>query len=286
MSEKFGRSYRIIIDPKDGQPEIVVTLPLTIRFSIRRDTLASLNNMSLDIYNLGDVNRDRIFQDRFTVRDRTVRIEGGYDSLSLMFDGFIFEANSSREGSDIITRIEAKSGSFDVSTSKIYTTIDAGQTIGDVVNFLIQQFPSLKVGAIGKYTDVLTRPVVFNGATFNELKKYGGNGVFVDNNRVYVLKDNEVIEGNIPALNIESGLLETPRRDDGFLTVTTLFEPRVTVGQIVALESEILPIYNSQYKVVGVNHQGVISDAVGGDCRSIFNLWVGNNTFEVIQESQ
>lgn len=279
--EKFGRSYRIVIDPKDGGDPIVIGLPLTVRFWIKRNTMASLNYLSVDIYNLGRDLRDRIFQDRFEVRDRTITFEGGYDSLTVVFSGIIFEAGSAREGNNIITRIEARDGNFDVGSTQTYQAIEKGKTVKDVIEFLIGEFPTLERGEVGDFPEVLQRPVTLNGNTYDLLKKYSDGSVFIDNNRIFVLKNDEAIEGDIPVIDKSTGLLETPRRDDGFLSISTLFEPRITVGQVVDLESVIEPVYNGQYKVVGIMHQGIISEAVSGKCVSVFDLYVGNSLFVI-----
>lgn len=278
-SAKFGRSYRLVIDPKDGGPPIIVTMPLTVQFWLKRNTMASLNYLSVDIYNLGPALRDRIFQDRYVVRDRTITMEGGYDSLSLMFKGVIFQANSSREGTNIITRIEARDGNYDVGTSMTFQTLDKGKTLKDVFKFLAGQLPTVEMGAIGEYTDVLSRPVTLNGNTYELLKRYSNNEVFIDCNKIYVLQKDEIVAGDLPEINVDTGLLETPRRDEGFLTVTTLFEPRITIKQQIDLKSSIMKVYNGQYQVLGVMHQGIISEAQNGPCRSTFDLWVGNHVF-------
>ncbi len=280
---KFQRSFRITIDPKDGFPPIVITDPFTCQFWVQRNTMSSLNHMSLDIYNLGQATRNRIFQDRFQILNRTVVFEAGYDTLSTVFSGIIFEANSSRDRTNIITRIEARDGHYDVSTNKTFQTIQS-KTLKDVFNFLIGQFSNdplsnLELGAIGNYDQPTNRPVALNGNTYDLLKSYSQNQVFIDMGKVYVLQNTEVLDDIIPIINPSTGLLETPRRDDGFLTITTLFEPNINIGRMVRLQSEILPIYNGDYKVMGVMHQGMISQAVCGVARSIFNLYVGNNQF-------
>lgn len=279
--EKFQRSYRIVIDPKDGGEPIIVGMPITCQFWIKRNQMSSLNYMSLDIYNLSKDSRDRIFQDRFTTLDRTVTFEGGYDVLSMVFSGVIFEAGSYREGTNIITRIEARSGEFDVITTQTYQAIEKGKTVGDVLDFLAAQFPTLEKGVIGDFPDKLLRPVTLSGNTYDLFKEYSNGSVFIDNNRIYALADNEVIEGELAVISDKTGILETPRRDEGFLSVTTLFEPRLQVGQSVQLESSIMPVYNGQYKCIGIMHQGIISESVSGECRSVFDLFIGNNTFSL-----
>jgi hypothetical protein len=279
---KFGRNYRITIDPKDGGPVIVIAMPLTVQFWMKRNTMASLNYMSIDVYNLGKSIRDRLFQDRFFVRDKTITFEGGYDSLSLMYSGNITECSSAREGTNIITRIESLVGVYDVASTLTFQTLDKGKTLKDVFNFLTGEFPTLQRGAIGDYDEVLLRPVTLNGNTYELLKKYSNGDVFIDNGKVYVLKRNEVVDADIPIIDIDTGLLETPRRDDAFLSITTLFEPRVTMKQKIELKSAIMPVYNGTYAVCGIMHQGTISEAVNGSCRSVFDLIIGNKTFKRI----
>lgn len=284
MADKFGRSYRLTIDPVDGQDPIIIGLPLTCQFWMKRSQMASLNYLSVDIFNLSAAVRDRIFQDRFDYRDRTITLEGGYDTLSVIFKGFIFEAGSSRQGTDVITRIEARDGNFDVTTTRTFQTLSAGQTVGDILRFLIGEFPNLELGAVGDYNEVIQRPVTLNGNTYDLLREYSDGDVFIDNNRVFVMRRNEVLEGQIPVINVETGLLDTPRRDDGFLAVDMIFEPRLTIKQVVDLESLIQPVYNGQYQVVGIQHQGTISESVAGSLRTTAELFVGNNKFQILRD--
>lgn len=279
MTTKFGRTYRLTIDPGDGSDLIIITLPFTVNFTVQRNTMASLNNFVIDIYNLSENTRRRIFQDRFVARRRTVTFEAGYETLTTLFKGYIFEANSRREGPNVITMIEARDGSYDVTTKMTFQTIGAGQTVKDILKYLIGQYDDLELGAVGDFPEVLQRPVTLNGNTYELLKTYSNRNVFVDLGRVYVLKPNEVVPGELPVLSPATGLLESPRRDDAFLTVPTLFEPRVGMGQPIELASTISPIYNGQYKVLGVLHQGVISQAVNGPLRSTFNLFTGTQLF-------
>lgn len=287
MTVKFGREYRLVIDPADGGEPILITLPFTINFDVQRNTLSSLNVMSLEIYNLSAANRARIFQDRFDLsKERKISLEVGYTTLYRIFSGRIYEASSAREGVNIVTRIEARSGIFDVAASQTYQTVQAGQTVGDVLKTLIGQFSGLQLGAVGSFTDKLLRPAVLNGNTYNLLRIYSGNNVFIDNDRVYVLRDAETLAGQIIVLNDATGLLETPRRDDGFLVVTTLLEASVQIAAQVKLESSIQTIYNGQYKVVGLAHQGMISAAKSGVCRSMFQLLAPNKFKQFTQVSQ
>ena len=273
MTQKFGRQYRVTIDPQDGGQPIIITMPFTLRFSLTRDIFSALNSMTLDIYNLSEQNQSRLYQDRYIggAPAKNIKLEAGYSTLYTIYDGVIFRASSARERSDIVTHIECLAGNIDIQQSQVFTTLQSGQTVGDILKYLMQQFPTLKPGAVGGFTDKLNRPVVLNGSTWNLLKQYSAGNVYIDNGKVYCLKKNEVLPGST-IINDQTGILETPRRDLGFLSVSTLLETGIGMQTSVQIESTVQQNYNGIYSVIGIQHRGIISEAVNGDCRSIFKL--------------
>lgn len=286
MAQKFGRTYRLTIDPKDGQPPIVIALPFTIEFAVQRNNNSDLNRLDLNIYNLSEAHRNRIFQDRYNNGAvilngkqngaRTIVFEAGYGTLYRIFSGDIYRAGSARSGTEIVTHIEARDGHYDVASAQVYQTLQSGQTLGSVLKALIGQFPTLTLGAVGDYSQALSRPVVLNGNVYDLMKIYSANDVFIDSGKVYVLRPAEALDGMAAVINDSTGILETPRRDDGFLSVTTLLEAGVNMMQQVSLESTVQPVYNGKYAVIGIQHQGMISAAASGRCRSTFNLLAPN----------
>lgn len=279
MAQKFGRIYRLTIE-KDNGDAVVIEPPLTLQFNVQRNSMASINSATFQIFNLSDDIRNEIFQDRFTfLKYKKVILEAGYDDLSVVFVGSIFEASSARQGTDIITTIYARDGGFDTVTAKTFRTVQKGVTIKDLVKGLIADFPNVTEGSVGDVEGSLIRPAALDGNTFYLLRTYTGEQVFIDLEKVNVLKNSEVLTGQVPLLSPQTGLLETPKREDAYLTITTLFEPRVIMSQFVELKSEVLPQYNGQYKVIGVNHQGIISGAVGGQCQSTFGLLIEGQLF-------
>lgn len=282
---KFGRRYRITIQVTDATA-IVLESPkpdgsgLTIQFNIHRSVSATLNAMTLQILNLSQERRNLIFQDRFDTRRFKIIVEMGYESLSTVFIGDIYEANSTREGTNIITTIDARDGNFDTNQSVINTTLAAGTTLNQTLQFLVGQFPNLKIGKITNATpgmqDIFERPVVLEGNVYELIKQYANQQLtqpHIDLGIINILGLNEVIvNNNITLIDASTGLLQTPRRDQSFLTVTTLLEPRVIIGQVIQLESKIMTQYNGLYKILGVTHKGIISPAVNGICNSVFQM--------------
>ena len=267
MTQKFGRNFRITIDPKDGGAPIIVTMPFTIRFWIQRSATSDTNPLSLDIYNLSAANRSRLYQDAWnqdTNAIKTIVVEMGYSTLYRVFSGVIHEMNSSREGVDIVTRIEAYDNGSDIATTKTFQTLESGQSIAAILGFLIGQFPNLTQGAIGNFPQIMQRPVTLNGSTWDLLKTYSNNKVYIDNGKIYVLNDNEVVGAQTYTVNSDTGLLETPRRAEGTLSISMLLETGIDLFTQVKLESSINKLYNETYKVIGIRHEGTISGAVNG----------------------
>lgn len=286
MTEKFGRNYRLTIIPLSGAQPLLVTLPFTISFNIIRDTGSYLNQVEIDVYNLSEEHRNQIYQDRYVLGgpgSQNMILEAGYANLYRVFNGRMFEASSMREGTNIVTRIKGFDSNIDVPGTQTYQTLQSGQTLGDVLKYLVGQFPNLKLGAIGDFSTPINRPVALNGNTWNLLKQWSGNNVFIDNGKVYVLQQNEVLPGTV-VINDDTGLLETPRRDQGALWITTLFEPSVQVGQQVQFQSTIQKNFNGTYKVLGIIHRGMISNAICGKLISVFRLLAPNQfgTFKVV----
>ena len=307
---KFGRKYRITIQTTENiipignsvgpfQPSsisadtsgalagtaqaIIIEPPFTITFNIHRTAMSALNGMTLQIYNLNATHRQAIYQDRFSPRRFKIIVEAGYDTLATVFIGDIFEANSHRQGTDIITTIDARDGYFGVNTGVIPNggiTLEKGTTLKEVMQYLCQQIPNVTTGTLSNIEDyTFSRPLVLEGNTYEQIKKYANlyrNMVYVDLEVINILGNFEVVVNEaITLIDASTGLIETPRRDNAYLTITTLFEPRIIMGQMIQLQSEILPQYNGLYKVIGATHKGIISEAVNGRCNSVFNV-IGN----------
>jgi len=276
---KFGRNFQLTIDMNDGRGAIILKNPFTIDFSIVRNVSPAANTMSLRIYNLSLVTRNRIRQDRFNIQPtHKVKLDAGYDSLFTVFEGTIMQADSNREGVDIVTTVIGMDGGYDILNTQSSFSFPAGISAENLIKTLSGNFVGVQVGAIGQLTNVFNRPVIVDGNTFEKLKTYFQNP-YIDKGKIFFLGDNEVLIGQLPVIDSSTGLLETPRREGSFLNIRTMFEPRVTVGQLLQLNSTVEPTYNGQYKVVGVNHQGTISAAVGGNLESSFNLLLGSTPF-------
>lgn len=294
MTEKFGRNYRLTIYPLNGSAPILVTMPFTMNFSIIRSISAQMNPADISIFNLSEAHRQQIYQDWYVPGDPTTPdgqpivdaqgqpigsnnliLEAGYSNLYRVFFGRMFEASSAREGTNIVTRIKGFDNNVDITSSQTFQTLQSGQTLGDILKLLTAQFSGLTLGAIGDYPQIFQRGVTLNGNTWNLLKQYSNANVYVDNGKIYILRDNEVLNSTT-IINDASGILDTPRRQLGALYVTLLFEPSIQVGQTISLQSTVQSNYNGLYRVNGIAHRGTISAAVGGKLTTTLELLAPN----------
>jgi hypothetical protein len=111
------------------------------------------------------------------------------------------------------------------------------------------------------------------------IKKYTDENAYIDNNKIIVLENQDAIKGEVPLINDESGLLGVPRHEDALLSVDIILEPRIVIGQIIEIKSRIMSEFDGQYKVYGIKHEGIISDAVSGSATTTLEMLVGTQVY-------
>lgn len=282
MTTKFGPNYKLTVglDPNpDGSTNaMVIEYPLTIEFDIERTTASSLNQGIIKIYNLNKVTQSKLIKDRFSplTNFRTVVLQAGYQELSTIFFGNLWEAYSYRveASGDVITYLSAQDGGFAAYNSQSNATLAAGSPYNKVFSKLVTD-TGLQTGAVGQINGSTKRGIVLNGNSYDLLTNNFNNQVFIDNNQINLLGPTETITADIDLISSSTGLLGTPHREETFLVVETIFEPRIKVGQIIKLQSEIDPRFVGQFKVMGIKHSGMISGAIGGDRKTTLQLFYG-----------
>lgn len=282
--DKFNRNYilsiqkNILVDPNQGY--LIIKPPFTLEFDVRRNTFSSASSASFRVYNLSKDNRNSILRNwtDFAGANQRLALLAGYGdgpSFPLIADVHVNQCWSVREGTDYITQIEGFDGGFAYSNSFTDRTYKSGTSQAEVIEDLIKDLQSYGVvrGSIGEYSGDLPRGTAISGNTTEVLTDLTDGAFFIDNGKAYVLKDNECIQGEITVINSQSGLLGTPVRENLYVQIEMIFEPRLRIGQLINLESitgdnQI----NGAYKVVGVHHKGTISDAVAGTVTTTLQL--------------
>lgn len=276
MAIKFNPVYRVKVYSNTETTEI--ELPLTCQMNISRSLLSQNTSATIQIYNLSQETRNKIYQPPFSAfseKQKLVTVEAGYGDLNSsyqIFFGVILQAFSHKEGAstDVITEIQAQS--LDVLTAYSSHQFEAGTDKRDIFKTLAGDLPNCSLGNIGELSGKIELPTTFEGNTFEQLNKLTGGNTFVDNGQVNCLLQNEVIDVPVPIISDDSVLLATPRRNAANLTIKTLFHPDLIVGQLVEINSHIETDYNGQHKVVGITHDLFFSASQSGQRTTTIEL--------------
>lgn len=281
MLNKFQRNYELLVEGNDGQLH-TFRYPLTLDFQVKRNVLASANTCNLRIYNLGKNTRDLIFKDQFSqsLSFRSLILKAGYGTtMPVIFNGNVKMAQSFRldRSVNFITEIQGYDYGWVMvnaqSSFNLSGTVTTRNIIDQLIKDLQKSVPSngLGVGAISNRFDATytTRGVTVSGSSWNNMQKFTNGLTYIDNGNVYCLFENDVFVGDLTVIDSATGLLGTPKKADRLIIMEILFEPRLNIGQQINLQSRSLTQFNGTYKIVGIEHHGTISGAVGGECKTI-----------------
>lgn len=284
---KFNRRFKLTYQVNDEEA-LIIRNPLTIEFDIQRNNASSLNSAIIKIYNLSLKNRNLLFKSRTNVNDvkerKTIILQAGYETslnkdseMSVIFQGYVLEADSYREGANVITFINAQDGGLGVYNSVVSQTFAAGLSFKDLFKQVSSQIEGVNLGKVGNIEGNIKTSAVLNGNAFYLLSnRYFNEKVFIDLNKINLMNLDEYIKtAFVPLITTQSGLLGTPRRQGSIIDVNLMFEPRIQIQQLVEIKSSINPVWDGQYKVIGIKHQGIISGAVGGDLVTSLQLFIG-----------
>lgn len=279
---KKNPSYRVTIYYKneDEWESITVGYPLTCRFNSVRGTFSQSNKCTIELFNLAPSTRTIIFKDALAgdlneENWKFIKLEAGWDGqLSQIFYGRILQAYSTKEGGqvDVITRIECLP--FDIYNSYSSYTFEAGTSYREAYKTMAADMKDCQIGNIGRLDGTFKTQTTFEGSTLECLNQLTGGNTYVDNGVLNTILANEVIDIPIPLITDANGLLATPVRRGATLTIKTLFEPTLIVGQLLEIKSGIQSQYDGQYKVLGFTHDCLISPTQAGQRITTIDLWV------------
>lgn len=283
---KYDRKYKLTL--QGVGLDLTIALPFTIDFDIQRNNYSSVNYASIRIYNLSQIHRNQIIHDQYDYSPFNilkVTLQAGYGDgpqWPVIFSGNATRAWSVRQGVDFITTIQAFDGGDAYQNAVSNIQVPAGTAQRDVMLALLGDLLpyGVSIGAVSEFDGSLAKGASYSGNTISLVRELSNGNLFIDNLRANILKPGDVIAGEILTINAQSGLLGTPVKEQQFLLLEMLFEPRVAVGTQVLLQAATAETYNGYHEVVGTQHRGTISAAVCGDAITFLQLRAG--TFDEI----
>lgn len=283
---------------------ITIENPFTLIFNIQRKALASVNTGNFQIYNLSQTTRNSLYKDYTNLLCiRRITLRAGYQSqgvLPVIFDGNIKWCTSYRKqgSTNFVTEIEAYDWAFPVvnaHTTKNFSGLtQKNKVIQQLVSDICAMGPSgqqVSPGYIHNYLDTNNNPITqynrsLSGYSWRLLQDETENACFIDNGQLNILADDDCFAGTFVQISSATGLLGAPKRSETYVLVELLFEPSLLVGQQVNLLTVSEAQFNGNYKIYGINHFGIISDSVNGQCQSNVSLFSFQKNAQLIAQSQ
>jgi len=251
---RFNRNYRLEIDI--GTRTEIIQPPMRISFDADKSIMGGLNNANIQLYNIAEQKRLALAKDAEQQGKRIpIRLSVGYqDKLELIFKGTIFTGGTERQGPDLITTIASQDGGFDFTNSFTSRTVVGG---GNAVDAARKDMSNTAEGKITK-RPILTRPKVLVGNSAQLIDEMVGPDEtwYIENEQLFIIKDNEAISNFIPVVSAATGLISTPTRQNQRVTFQTLINPTVKIGRRVKLISSTAPYMNGVYRIETINYNG------------------------------
>ncbi len=267
---------------------ITISYPLTLKLDIKEKPYGGSSTGNFIFYNLGPTTRALLYKDKVDFNKYiTIKLFAGYqDNMPLIFYGDILQCYSYKKGgsTEYITEIQATDMMYLFQYGFSNYTFSPGTSPENLLKTLLTDVPNLSLGYISKTLQASKTPQTFWGDTFSLLKnEFLGYQIYVKNNELNILADNEVVPGQIPLINSSTGLLGNPRRADLFLQFESIFQPGLMIGQALELQS-----YESYldgiYKLVGLEHTGIISGHESGTLITRGTLSLSNKPFTELKK--
>lgn len=290
--DTFYRDYRLTVGI--GNQVVIIEPPITVSFkALETVDKKSLGKLSVSINGLKPSTRLQLLKSEDEEKYIPVRLEVGYDGkLRQVFQGSVKSGAVKREGAIHIVSLECEDGGHDYINAFTSRTVRGKD---QVVDSVLQDMPNTKKGSVTKQ-QALIRPKVLVGSSSKILTDTlaPDESFFIKDERVHILKANEVTSGNIPVVNARSGLLNTPQatkisaQDDGGkkakmptnepdtdpagkkdtdsstlaksskgqIVFDTKLNPMLVIGGLCAVESVTNPALNGVYKIYQIETSG------------------------------
>ncbi|EPL7326337.1 hypothetical protein P4870_003422 [Citrobacter freundii] len=290
--DTFYRDYRLTVGI--GNQAVIIEPPITVSFkALETVDKKSLGKLSVSINGLKPSTRLQLLKSEDEEKYIPVRLEVGYDGkLRQVFQGSVKSGAVKREGAIHIVSLECEDGGHDYINAFTSRTVRGKD---QVVDSVLRDMPNTKKGSVTKQ-QALIRPKVLVGSSSKILTDTlaPDESFFIKDERVHILKANEVTSGNIPVVNARSGLLNTPQatkisaQDDGGkkakmptnepdtdpagkkdtdsstlaksskgqIVFDTKLNPMLVIGGLCAVESVTNPALNGVYKIYQIETSG------------------------------
>lgn len=260
---RFIRDYQLTVGI--GSRAVIVRPPIKITFSATKSTDTNLNKLILKIWNLKPSNRLALVKDEDDDSYIPLELSVGYQGeTALIFRGSVHKGEYTREGADYTNTIECLDGGVDALQSFTSVTVRGKD---EAIRAALGDMPNTGEGAITEHAP-LVRPKVLVGNSARLINDMldEDESMFIDNEQLFVLRDNEVRGNFAPLVSAETGLIGIPKSSRGEVIFTTMMNPRLLVAGLCKLKSITAPDLDGVYRINRIDYSG---DSEGNDWTQI-----------------
>jgi hypothetical protein len=251
----FKRVVRVAVAPKtEGAGAALAAVEkglgldlsaLACSFKVKKHLKPEANSCEITLYNLSPASRSILS----TPKKLTVRLEAGYeDAVAQLYLGEIRGAQTTREGSDWVTKIETGDSEKEIQSARITLSIGAKVPAGTA---LVAIARALKVGvgnAEAKANELAARGKVFFGPgtaiygnAAQELTDFCASADLewsIQDGVIQILDRGKALESQAALLSSSTGLIGSPTVDHkGVVTFKALIQPDLRPGHKVAFDT-------------------------------------------------
>lgn len=271
---KLQRNYRAVfeIGERTQEGDLIPREELIIEppFTLQMHTNSGINNTAsntgqFQFINLSETAKSLLWLDiwNFDRKYIFLKLYAGYGkTMPLIFAGFANQGMSYKEGgsTEFITELVTNNNGMMQDKEYMNVTFSKGTKLSDIIKYATNNNEYIRVGYITPDIAPISRDRTFIGQPLDLIQRENsGYNLFIANGEINILGDRDVIPGEIQVISDKSGLLGSPRRSQGWVEFDMIFEPQLRAGQAIALNSSTLPWMNRAYKIIQVQHKGIIS---------------------------
>ena len=254
---RYNRDFTLTVEA-DGL-QISIEPPFRVSFDAVKSVAGGLNKATIKVYNLVERKRLALTKDTEQVKRIPVSLAVGYNgSKEVIFKGTLQRGSNSREGADIVTLLYCLDGGYDFQNSFISTT-----SLSAPVDDILSELPNTQKGKISDIQKLI-RPKVLVGDASRLLGSIisDDQSWYIDNEKLYILSYDEVVSSFVPVVSADTGMLNTPEREQSKVTFDTLMNPALKIGGLCQVKSKTAQHLNGIYRLEAISYSG---DNYGND---------------------
>ena len=250
---------------------------LDVRFKIKKTLKAEPNTCELDIYNLNPDHRKALAGSTTLSKSVAsppgtggqvvpVRIDAGYkDSIAQVWLGELREAQTSHNGTDMITTLTTGDGDKAVARQRVNVAVGPGTTSATALRTLLKAM-GIGQGNLPRALALLnsqgSAQLYAKGALLKglaadhmtDLCRSAGLEWSIQEGQLQVTSLGQPLDGQAILVSAASGMVETPTVDTkGILSVTTLMIAGIRPGVKIAVDSESI---SGGFRVISCEYEG------------------------------